>query len=143
MRGPPDLAVALAEEVVPEALHDGGPHTQDLGDALAPQHHVPVVELHVHVRLLVHQVVGPARRGQANQLKEVTQQLVAAGRLGEHRQSFMCYWSATAYRRGSSCRCGGLPSCISKVRSGHRGNRTPLAGEMLTCLPSGTGVTVP
>ena len=72
MCGSLDLAVALAEKVVPEALHHGGAHAEDLGDTLPPQHHVTVVELHVHVGLLVQQVVGPARRGQANQLPEVT-----------------------------------------------------------------------
>ncbi|TNN78893.1 hypothetical protein EYF80_010819 [Liparis tanakae] len=66
------LVVSEVEEVIPEALRDGGPDTEDLGDVLSSDHHVSVVKLDVHVRLLVQQVVGAACRSQANQLPEVT-----------------------------------------------------------------------
>lgn len=56
------LVVAAAEEVVSEALRDRGSHSEDLGDVFPSDQHVPVVQLHVHVRLLVQQVVGAARR---------------------------------------------------------------------------------
>lgn len=56
------LVVSPAEEVVSEALGDGGADPEDLGHVLASDQHVPVVELHVHVRLLVQQVVGAAGR---------------------------------------------------------------------------------
>jgi len=48
------LVVSEVEEVIPEALRDGGPDTEDLGDVLSSDHHVSVVKLDVHVRLLVH-----------------------------------------------------------------------------------------
>ena len=48
----------MAEVVVPEALCDNGANPQDLGHALTTDHHVPVVELHVHVRLLVQQIIS-------------------------------------------------------------------------------------
>lgn len=57
------LVVSAAEEVVPEALRDGGSDPEDLGDVLPSDQHVSVVQLDVHVRLLVQQVVGPACRG--------------------------------------------------------------------------------
>lgn len=72
------LAVSSAEEVVPEALRDGRADPENLGDALPPDHHVSVVQLDVHVRLFVQQVVGPTRWRQANQLPEVAVQLVAS-----------------------------------------------------------------
>lgn len=75
------LVVSAVEEVVPEALHDGGADPEDLGDVLPSDQHVSVVQLDVHVRLFVQQVVGPASRSQANQLPEVTVQLVASRRL--------------------------------------------------------------
>lgn len=80
------LVVSAVEEMVPEALGDGGADPQDLGDVLSADHHVPVVQLDVHVRLLVQQVVGAARRSQTHQLPEVTVQLVAAGRLWEEAE---------------------------------------------------------
>lgn len=55
------LVVSLAEEVVPETLCDGGSDPEDLGDVLSSDQHVTVVQLNVHVRLLVQQVVGAAR----------------------------------------------------------------------------------
>lgn len=75
------LVVSAVEEVVPEALHDGGADPEDLGDVLPSDQHVSVVQLDVHVRLFVQQVVGAACRSQANQLPEVTVQLVASRRL--------------------------------------------------------------
>lgn len=78
--------VPAAEEMVPEALRDGGADPQDLGDVLSADHHVPVVQLDVHVRLLVQKVVGAARRSQTHQLPEVTVQLVASGRLEEEAE---------------------------------------------------------
>lgn len=56
------LVVSLAEEVVSEALGDGGAHPEDLGHVLPSDQHVPVVQLHVHVRVFVQQVVGAASR---------------------------------------------------------------------------------
>lgn len=56
------LVVSLAEEVVSEALGDGGADPEDLGHVLPSDQHVPVVQLHVHVRLFVQQVVGAASR---------------------------------------------------------------------------------
>ncbi len=73
-----DLVVAPAEEMIPETLRDGGPDFQDLGDVFPTDHHVPVVELHVHVRLLVQQVIGAAGRSETDQLPEITEQLMAA-----------------------------------------------------------------
>lgn len=52
------LVVSAAEEVVPETLCDGGSDPEDLGDVLSSDQHVSVVQLHVHVRLFVQQVVG-------------------------------------------------------------------------------------
>lgn len=72
------LVVSAVEEVVPEALHDGGADPEDLGDVLPSDQHVSVVQLDVHVRLFVQQVVGPACRSQTNQLPEVTVQFVAS-----------------------------------------------------------------
>lgn len=73
------LVVSAAEQVVPEALRDAGAGPQDLGDVLSSDQHVAVVQLDVHVRLFVQQVVGAARWRQANQLPEVAVQLVASG----------------------------------------------------------------
>lgn len=56
------LVVSAAEEVVPEALRDRGPDSEDLGDVLSSDQHVSVVQLDVHVRLFVQQVVGPTCR---------------------------------------------------------------------------------
>lgn len=56
------LVVSLAEEVVSEALGDGGTDPEDRGHVLPSDQHVPVVQLHVHVRLFVQQVVGTASR---------------------------------------------------------------------------------
>lgn len=56
------LVVSAAEEVVPEALCDGGSDPQDLGDVLSSDQHVSVVQLDIHVRLFVQQVVGAACR---------------------------------------------------------------------------------
>lgn len=81
------LIVSAAEEVVPEALSDGGSDPEDLGDVLSSDQHVSVVQLDVHIRLFIQQVVSPARRSQANQLPEVTVQLVASRRLGEEDNS--------------------------------------------------------
>lgn len=82
------LVVSAAEEVVPEALRDGGAGPQDLGHVLSSDQHVAVVQLDVHVRLFVQQVVGAARWRQANQLPEVAVQLVATGCLcGAKRKS--------------------------------------------------------
>lgn len=79
--------------MIPETLGDGGADPQDLGDVLSSDHHVPVVQLHVHVRLLVQQVVGSARWSQTDQLPEVTVQLVAAGSLGGGaRGHCQLYW---------------------------------------------------
>lgn len=47
------LVVTLAEEVVSEALSDGGADPEDLGHVLPSDQHVAVVQLHVHVRLFV------------------------------------------------------------------------------------------
>lgn len=80
------LVVPVAEQVVPEALRDGGAHPQDLGDVLAADHHVPVVQLHVYVGLLVQQVVGAACWRQADQLPEVAVQLVTPRRLQTDRR---------------------------------------------------------
>lgn len=54
------LVVSLAEEVVPEALRDGGSDSEDLGDILSSDQHVTVVQLDVNIRLLIQQVVGTA-----------------------------------------------------------------------------------
>lgn len=78
-----DLVVAPAEEMIPETLRDSGPDFQDLGDVFPTDHHVPVVELHVHVRLLVQQVIGAAGRSEPDQLPEITVQLMAARSLSE------------------------------------------------------------
>lgn len=56
------LVVSAAEEVVPEALCDSGSDSEDLGDVLSSDQHVPVVQLDIHVRLFVQQVVSPACR---------------------------------------------------------------------------------
>lgn len=45
----PHLIVSTAEEVVPEALCDGGSDSQDLGDVLPSDQHVSVVQLDVYV----------------------------------------------------------------------------------------------
>ncbi len=73
-----DLAVSPAEKMIPETLRDSGSDFQDLGDVFPADHHVPVVQLHVHVRLLIQQVIGAARRSETNQLPEITMQLMAA-----------------------------------------------------------------
>lgn len=78
-----DLAVTPAEEMIPETLRDRGSDFQDLGDVLPADHHVPVVQLHVHVRLLVQQVISAARRSQTDQLPEITVQLMAARSLAK------------------------------------------------------------
>lgn len=69
--------------MVPEALCDGGSDPEDLGDVLSSDQHVSVVQLNVHIRLFVQQVVCAAGWSQADQLPEVTVQLVATGCLGE------------------------------------------------------------
>lgn len=79
----PHLVIAAVEEVVPEALRDGGTGPQDLGHVLSSDQHVAVVQLDVYVRLFVQQVVGATCRRQANQLPEVAVQLVASGGLWE------------------------------------------------------------
>lgn len=68
--------------MVPEALCDSGSDSQDLGDVLPSDQHVPVVQLNVYVWLFVQQIVGAACWSQTNQLPEVAVQLVASGRLG-------------------------------------------------------------
>lgn len=73
--------------MLPEALRDGGSDPEDLGDVLSSDQHVSVVQLDVHVRLLVQQVVGAACRSQADQLPEVTVQLVASRRLEDGDKS--------------------------------------------------------
>lgn len=52
------LVVTVAEEMVSEALCDSGADPEDFGHILPSDQHVPVVQLHVHVRLFVQQVVG-------------------------------------------------------------------------------------
>lgn len=47
------FVVTLAEEVVSEALSDGGADPEDLGHVLPSDQHVAVVQLHIHVRLFV------------------------------------------------------------------------------------------
>lgn len=69
--------------MVPEALRDGGAGPQNLGHVLSSDQHVAIVQLHVHVRLFVQQVVGAAGRCQADQLPEVAVQLVASRGLRE------------------------------------------------------------
>lgn len=69
------------KEVISEAPGDHGTCFQDLGHVFSPDHHVSVVELDVHVRLLVNQVISSSSRGQPNQFPEVTAQLMAAGSL--------------------------------------------------------------
>lgn len=81
------LVVSAAEEVVPEALRHSGSHSQDLGDVLPSDQHVSVVQLDVHVRLFIQQVVSAACRSQADQLPEVAVQLVASRCLGEEDKS--------------------------------------------------------
>lgn len=67
--------------MIPEGLYDHGAHLEDFGHVLAPDHHVPVVKLHVHLGILVEQVVGAPGRGQAQELPVVAAQLVASRRL--------------------------------------------------------------
>lgn len=55
------LIVSTAEEVVPEALCDPGADPENLGDVLSSDEHVAIVQLDVHVRLFVQQVVGATR----------------------------------------------------------------------------------
>lgn len=81
------LVVTVAEEMVPEALCDGGADPEDLGHVLPSDQHVPVVQLHVHVRLFVQQVVGTSGWSQTDQLPEVTVQLVAPRSLRAERKS--------------------------------------------------------
>lgn len=47
------LVVTLAEEVVSEALSDGGADPEDLGHILPSDQHVAIIQLHVHIRLFV------------------------------------------------------------------------------------------
>lgn len=47
------LVVTLAEEVVSEALSDGGADPEDLGNILPSDQHVAIIQLHVHIRLFV------------------------------------------------------------------------------------------
>lgn len=47
------LVVTLAEEVVSEALSDGGADPEDLGHVLPSDQHVAVVQLHVHIWLFI------------------------------------------------------------------------------------------
>lgn len=78
----PHLIVATAEEVLSEAVRDRGAHPQDFGHVFSTDHHVPIVELNVHVGLLVQQIVGAAGRSETDQLPEIAVQLVASWSLG-------------------------------------------------------------
>lgn len=71
------FTVPPVEEVVPEAPGDHGPCFQDFGHVLSTDHHVPVVELDIHIRLLVDQVISSSGWGQPHQFPEVTAQLMA------------------------------------------------------------------
>lgn len=64
--------------MVPETPGDHGARFQDFGHVLSPDHHVPVVELDIHIRLLVDQVISSSSRGQPHQFPEVTAQLMAS-----------------------------------------------------------------
>lgn len=57
---------------------DHGPSFRDFAHVLSPDHHVPVVELDVHIGLLIDQVVSPSSWGQPHQFPEVTAQLMAS-----------------------------------------------------------------
>lgn len=70
------FVVASVEEVIPEALNDGRADLEDSGQDLSANHHVAVVQLHVHIRLFVDHVIDATSRRQANQLPVVTAQLV-------------------------------------------------------------------
>lgn len=78
----PHLIVATAEEVLSEAVRDCGAHSHDFGHVFSTDHHVPIVELNVHIGLLIQQIVSAASRSETNQLPEITVQLVASWSLG-------------------------------------------------------------
>lgn len=85
----PHLVVTAAEEVLSEAVCDCGARSQDFGHAFAADHHVPVVELNIHIRFLIQQIVGAAGRSEADQLPVITVQLVATRSL-RRSPKFIC-----------------------------------------------------
>lgn len=78
--------VSAVEEVIPEALCDSGADPEYLGHVLPTDHHVSVVELNVHIRLLIQQVVSSSSRRQTHQLPEVTGQLMTSRSLVEEEK---------------------------------------------------------
>lgn len=47
------LIVATVEEVLSEAVRDCGAHSQDFGHVFPTDHHVPIVQLNIHIWLLI------------------------------------------------------------------------------------------
>lgn len=82
--------------MIPEGLHDHGAHLEDLGHVLPSNHHVPVVKLHVHLRVLIEHIVSSSCWGQAYELPVVTVELVASWSLPSPREtpqmSPFCPW---------------------------------------------------
>lgn len=71
--------------MIPEGLHDRGAHFEDFGHVLTSNHHVPVVELHVHLGVFVEQIVSSSCWGQTDELPVITAQLMASRSLAEKR----------------------------------------------------------
>lgn len=77
------LIISPAEEMLPKAVGDGGSDFEDFGDAFSADHHVSVVELHVHIGFFVQQIISAPCWSQTHQLPEITDQLMTARSLAK------------------------------------------------------------
>lgn len=89
--------ISIGKEMIPEGLYHHGAHLEDFGHILASNHHVPVVKLHINLRILIEEIVSPSCWGQTNKLPVVTVQLMAS-------------WSLTIWKRNKTFRSAFLAS---------------------------------
>lgn len=128
------LVIAVSKEVIPEGLHYHGAHLEDLGHILASNHHMPVVELHINLRILVEEIVSPSCRGQTNQLPVIAAQLVASWSLPG------CTETNSSGLHVLPCRCHHL---ARRQRCYPNGSTLQEAAESLSHTTSGSAIWNP